>query len=127
LKDKDVDIRRSVVYALGQIGKRNSASKATVIDTLTTVMNDKNEHPDVRWMAAASLENMGETAEKFFAEHNLPKPENEMCIESRFIDRFSVSDFDLYAARCLYAAGGRGAGLSEIFNQIRALLSGTSR
>ena len=124
LKDKDIDIRRSAVYALGQIGKKDLASKATVIEILTKVMNDESEHLDVRWMAAASMAKMGKPVEQFFVDHNLPKPVNDVCIESRFIDRFLGNDFDLYAGRCLYSAGGRGAGLAQIYQQIRVLLSG---
>jgi len=124
LKDKDVDVRRSAVYALGQIGKKYILSKATVIEILTTMMNDESEHLDVRWMAAASMAKMGKPVEQFFVEHNLPKPVEDVCIESRFVDVDLSSDFDLYAGRCLYHQGGRGAGLAQIYQQIRVLLSG---
>jgi len=124
LKDKDVDIRRSAVYALGKIGKKDLASKATVIEILTKVMNDESEHLDVRWMAAASMAKMGKPVEQFFVEHKLPQSVKDVCIESRFIDRFLGSDFDLYSGRCLYYQGGRGAGLAQIYQQIRVLLSG---
>jgi HEAT repeat protein len=124
LEDKDVDIRRSAVYALGSIGNKYSASKEFVIEVLTKVMNDENEHLDVRWMAAASMAKMGKPVERFFVDHNLPEPVKDACIESRFIDRFLDSDFDLYAGRCLYSMGGRGAGLAQIYQQVRVLLSG---
>lgn len=124
LRDKDVDIRRSAVYALGQIGKGKLLSRATVTEILIKVMNDENEHLDVRWMAAASMSKMEKRVEQFFVKHNLPKPVKDACIESRFINRFLSSDFDLYAGRCLYSAGGRGAGLAQIYQQIRVLLSG---
>ena len=125
LKDKNLDIRRSVIYTLGNIGRKNSVSKPEVIDILTMVMNDNNEHIDIRWMAAASLEKMGK-ATNFFVQYNLPQPLDESCVDVRYIARFTSSQFDLYGGRCLPFHGGRGAGISELYQQIRALLSGTS-
>lgn len=124
LRDKNVDIRRSAVYALGQVGKEDLASKAIVTELLMEVMNDTSEHLDVRWMAASSLTEMEKPVEQFFVQNNLWKPINDICIETRYIDGFLYSEFDLYAARCLHALGGRGAGWAQIYQQVRVLLSG---
>lgn len=124
LSNKDIDIRRSVVYALGQIGKKDLESETTVTELLMEVMNDTSEHLDVRWMAAASLTGMEKPVEQFFIQNDLRKPVNDICIETRYIDRFLYSEFDLYAARCLHALGGRGAGWAQIYQQVRVLLSG---
>ena len=59
LEDKDADLRRSAVFALGQIGRKNPANKKAIIKKLDTVMNDKSETVDVRWMAATVLMKMG--------------------------------------------------------------------
>jgi len=124
LSNKDIDIRRSVVYALGQIGKKDLESETTVTELLMEVMNDTSEHLDVRWMATASLTEMEQPVEQFFVQNNLRKPVNDICIETRYIDGFLYSEFDLYAARCLHALGGRGAGWAQIYQQVRVLLSG---
>ena len=43
LQDRGADRRRSAVFALGQIGQKNPASKSTSIKMLSGVMDDRSE------------------------------------------------------------------------------------
>jgi HEAT repeat protein len=119
-QDKDVDLRRSAVYALGQICLKNHAAKNACLQKLTTIMNYQNEHPDVRWMAAAFLMKLGKLDGSYFTSRNMPKPVEKVCPVPAIGNQ--GAHFDIYTARCLYSIIEGGAGSFEIVQLVRELL-----
>lgn len=98
---KNQDLRRSIVYALGNVGiaielenierdnnsdklinvreslQRNAKrlqARRKIIGILTTITNDKTDDLEVRWVAATSLQKMNVYTERFFSENNLVNP-----------------------------------------------------
>jgi HEAT repeat protein len=108
-KLKNQDLRRSVVYTLGESKMRfrkpdhKSEIDNEITDVLINVVNDKTENPDIRWMAATK-------------EYQCQFPHI-----GRGITGFS---FDRYASQCVYNYTiGYGAGLPELYDALRNLLS----
>ena len=121
LADKDADRRRAAAYALGKLGRKHPAHKNAVIKILTNIMTDKNESVGLRWQAASALQQMGNNVGSFFADMNLPRPQDDTCIS--FEEDDLHGHFDTYAARCLFFQGGRGAGGQELFGLVRDLMT----
>ena len=120
-RDKNADLRRSAVYALGKVGQKSPAQKSVVTRILTRIMIDRAEPEGIRWLAAASLWKMGEGFGNFFLDHNLSKPENENCLPCNL-----NSYFDLYAARCLFAVRPPLGGGYELFKLVHDLMNKSS-
>ena len=79
-KLKDLDIRRSAIYILGEIGlelkRRNTYPKIQeeIVSILTTIISDRQENLELRWMAAAGVQNFSIDMNWFFSEEKLINP-----------------------------------------------------
>jgi hypothetical protein len=154
-KLKKQDFRRSAVYALGRIGKeitrrikfrkgseseylqetaKNLQAKREITKTLTIIINNRNEDISLRWVAAASLQEMDVNVDNFFVENDLANPKTarwkfppgDTPWEFKRYGRFVTGIiFDIYSGDLFYdnSSAGCGAGLGEIYNTLRNLLN----
>ncbi len=137
---QDRDIRRSAAYALGEIANssaddeneviiKDKDNKQKIVNALTVVVENQQEDIDIRWMAATSLQKLGINQDSFFTEYNLINPLTVKCPFpysqlSRY--RYGGLRLDRYSAQCYYdERTGCGAGLAEIFSELRRRLSGS--
>lgn len=137
LKLKNIDIRRSAAYALGKIGnvlnteEKYPNLKGKIVDILQSVVDDKTDNIEIRWMAAASLQMTGIKMDQFFIEKKLVNPATIKCQFPNglshwlaYKSRTSGLAFDIYSGECFYDNRiGCGEGLAEIYNTLRRLLS----
>ena len=118
------------VYALCQIGNQNQTQKTAIVKILASVMDDKGETIEVRWLAATALLKLGKNVDSFFSAWNLPKPVANNWVgpgEAWIAYGIDLTRcyFDLYAARFLFAKGTEKGGSFEIFSMVRQLLTET--
>lgn len=137
LKDKNADHRRSAAYVLWQMGSLANQAK----NDLMALVKDENDNLDVRWMAAAALENMGQDMDRFFTDNNLTNPQNltpTQCPNDLYNAEFdsepdtggfyeenSVNTHELiYAGRCIYGDSPQAGGTSYgFYERLKALLN----
>lgn len=113
--DKNQDIRRSAIYAL----KKLDNPSQEVIQTLKAIAENKDDHIEVRWMAAVVLQRYGFDMQEFFILENQPNPLNQTCHQ---ISPYDLNVFDIYQKRCLYSQSGCGDGFRGIYDRLRELL-----
>lgn len=141
LTDRNQDIRRSVVYIFGTIleylyNDRDERDIDRVIaatwkqkstNTLMEIFEDKTENLEVRWMAAIFLQKTGLDLTSFFQENNLLNPNNFRCSNTLRHGEppyYLGMRFDNYNGNCIYDdAQGCGAGIVELFDELREILS----
>ena len=158
-KFKNQDLRRSAVYTIGGIGQgtewlgdplfggegrlegeslrqnlerntRRLKTRREVTNILVAVVNNRAEDINIRWVAAASLQEMNIDVNQFFVENKLvnPKtarwqfPHGETPWRRRIFTGGTI--FDVYSGELLYSTRtGCGGGLLEIYNTLRNLLT----
>jgi HEAT repeat protein len=132
---KDKDIRRSAAYALGEIADsdadenriifKDKENKQKIVNALTAIVQNQQEDIDVRWMAATSLQKLGINQDSFFTKYNLVNPKTIKCpFPYGQPPHYTGLRFDRYSAQCYYDDRmGCGAGLSEIYSELRRRLS----
>lgn len=120
---KNQDIRRSIIYALGELLSKQGSEQTNqkIINVLTTIVNDPSENINIRWMAATSLQKSSIAMDNFFTDNNLINPETVQCAYPK--SRQPGMKFDRYEQRCLYDEEvGCGDGPTMIFARLRTLL-----
>lgn len=122
LQDQDQDIRRSAAFALRRV--RNPSKNA--IRALIQVVENPEDHIEVRWMAAAALQYHGIDMQEFFISEKQPNPLTHTCASTLYLRRW-FSTFDVYQKRCLHIDfGGCGDGFQTLYGRLRELLTNRS-
>lgn len=78
LQNPDEKMRYSAVFALG----RMQPPALSAVEALEALMNNPNENPNIRWMAASALETMGQDTQRFFSQssrQSLDTLEKQKC------------------------------------------------
>lgn len=110
LQSPDEKVRYSAAFALGQM----QPSATAAIASLQAIMNNPKENLNIRWMAASTLENMGQDTQTFFSQS--PRPsfatlEKQVCISPPKSEDVHTMVFNKYAGRCVPVEGtGAGGG-----------------
>ena len=127
---QSTDLRRSAIYILGELSRIEDewpfekVRKEHVIRSLLSVLQDKQLDNSIRWMSASSLQLLGVNTSDFFEETKSPNPALVQCPYPYKRRQNSGFYFDRYEMRCLYSGpGGCGAGLAEIYSELRTLLN----
>jgi hypothetical protein len=127
---QQMDLRRSAIFILGELSRIESkwpfelVTKERVIRSLLSVLKDKHVDNSIRWMSASSLQLLGVNTSDFFEETNSLNPALVECPYPYKRRSSSGFYFDRYEMRCLYSgSGGCGAGLAEIYSELRTLLN----
>ncbi|MBD2261437.1 HEAT repeat domain-containing protein [Pseudanabaena sp. FACHB-2040] len=115
LQDYGVQRRRAAAFALGRmLGNLGlTANTVAVVDGLSAVALNSQEHPEVRRMAAAALARVGVEA-----------PANDVVAgPSTLVCQGVDPNIHLYAGQCVYEDVFQGGdGLYEIYESLRKLL-----
>jgi HEAT repeat protein len=120
-KLKNQDIRRSVVYILGNPSLKG---KSYIVNALMQILSDQGEDLNLRWMAATSLQELDMNVDWFFREKQLLNPKSYQCPNPDGRPRLTPEfNFDIYLSQCIYRYGACGAGLSEVYRALMDLLN----
>jgi hypothetical protein len=127
---QQMDLRRSAIFILGELSRIESewpfeqVTKERVIRSLLSVLEDKHVDNSIRWMSASSLQLLGVNMSDFFEETKSPNPALVQCPYPYKPRSSSGFYYDRYEMQCLYSGpGGCGAGLAEIYSDLRTLLN----